>query len=142
MRLRPECKNGGFRPFQNWDMDIPHSIYPIIKIVVYNGINATWGRNISAQEGSRASIFALRSKSHGPLSESRVSRRSEKLKISTPPKKTKGVTLSFFFWFFFGIEILSFSDLLVTFSKVDLHNHTSEIRLFKMPIYIRKENIV
>jgi len=35
--------------------------------------------DISALEGSRASIFALRFKSHGPLSESRVSRRLEKL---------------------------------------------------------------
>jgi len=33
MRLRPECKNGGSRPFLSWDMEIPHSIYPIIKIV-------------------------------------------------------------------------------------------------------------
>jgi len=42
-----------------------------------------WDLNISAQEGSRDSIFALRSQFNGPLSESRVSRRSEKLKIST-----------------------------------------------------------
>jgi len=45
---------------------------------------AMWDLNISALEGARASIFALRSnKSHGPLSESRVSRRSEKLNIPT-----------------------------------------------------------
>jgi len=40
-------------------------------------VNATWDVHISALEGSRASIFALGSKSHGPLSESRVLRRLE-----------------------------------------------------------------
>jgi len=45
-------------------------------------MNATWDVHISALEGSRASVFALRSKSHCPLSVSRVSRRLEKLKIS------------------------------------------------------------
>jgi len=54
-------------------------------------INATRDLNISPQEGSRDSIFALRSKSHGPPSESRVSRRSEKLKISTPKKTDRNV---------------------------------------------------
>jgi len=52
-------------------MDIPRSIYA-------SGINATWDLHISALLGSRVSIFALRSKSHGPLSKYRVSRRSEK----------------------------------------------------------------
>jgi len=49
-----------------------------------NTVNATWDLNISALEGSNS---ALRSNSHGPLSESRVSRRSEKLKISTQKKR-------------------------------------------------------
>jgi len=52
--------------------------------IEYNRIVNYTVHNISVQERSGASIFALRSKSHGPLSEPRVSRRSEKLKISTP----------------------------------------------------------
>jgi len=57
-----------------------------------------WDLNISAQEGSRDSIFALRSKSHGPLSESRVLRRLESL----PPTRVRLPTAQgwngHFFW--------------------------------------------
>jgi len=68
-----------------------------------------WDLNISALEGSRAPIFALRSKSHDPLSESSVSRRFEKLIFLHQKKIESGTTVVF--W---GVEILSFSDLLET----------------------------
>jgi len=56
--------------------------------------------NISALEGSRASIFALRSKSHGPLPESSFK------KIRKTPK--------LFCFFVFWCEKISFSNLLET----------------------------
>jgi len=39
MRLRPDCKNGGSRPFLNWDIEIPRSIYAIINISILSPWN-------------------------------------------------------------------------------------------------------
>jgi len=59
---------------------------------IYNGINAKWDLHISALDGSRDSILALRSKSHGLPSESRVLRRLEKLIFSHRKKNDRGTT--------------------------------------------------
>jgi len=48
-------------------------------------------KNLARKKKRQWYPLALRSKSHGPLSESRVLRRSEKLKISTPQKTVEGV---------------------------------------------------
>jgi len=72
---------------------------------IYNGINAKWDLHISALEGSRTSIFVLRSKSHSPLSESRVLRRLEELIYSHRKKNNRGTSV---FW----VEIFSFCGLL------------------------------